>query len=115
MYEIKCKNLRDAVARIYRFLSDPELTMPECTIWSEKSSISPLRRGKDYKDEASLYRRIESSGGAIIVCVASTDKADSRRVSLNYVVELNTMVINFPMSGGNPNKDEMRLIRALSA
>lgn len=115
MYQIECSGLRDAVARIYRFLSNPELTNPECTLWSGDGAFSPLRRGKDYGDEAGLYRKVALSRCFVIVCVASTDKEDRRRVSLNYVVELNTLVINFPMANGKPNEKEKRLLETLSA
>ena len=114
MYQIKCENLQDASHKIYRFLSVPSLTRPECSLWSEKGIPVMLSKGRDYTNEGTLYEKIASSGCAAVTCVASTDKKDKRRVVLNYMVKANILVLNFPFANGKPNDAETRLLKTLA-
>lgn len=45
-----------------------------------------------------------------ISCVASTDKADTRRAVLTYTKELDFMVLNFPSAVSGLNADEKKVI-----
>ena len=114
MYQIKCENLQDASHKIYRFLSVPSLTRPECSLWSEKGIPVMLSKDRDYTNEGTLCEKIASSGCAAVTCVASTDKKDKRRVVLNYMVKANILVLNFPFANGNPNDAETRLLKTLT-
>lgn len=114
MYQIKCTDSHDAASIIYRFLSIPTLTRPECSLWSEKGIPIIVAKGRDYTNERNLYEKIALSGCAAVTCVASTDKKDKRRVVLNYMVKGNIMVLNFPFANGKPNDAEALLLKTLA-
>lgn len=116
MYQINCTDLHDAAKKIYRFMTMPSLTRPECSFWSEKGiPVSITNDGKGFMLEKDFCKKVITSNCVAVLCVASTDKTDKRRVVLNYILGLNMMVLNFPSANGKPNEAEKRLFKALAS
>lgn len=114
MYRIDYEDLSSAAEIMYCFMTLPILTRPECTIWSDNGiADTVINEGNGFMSEQEFCERIASSGFAAISCVASTDKADMRRVVLNLMPDMDFMVLNFPASNGNPNEAEKRLLKLL--
>lgn len=65
--------------------------------------------------EKDFCKKVITSNCVAVLCVASTDKADKRRVVLNYILGLNMMVLNFPSANGKPNEAEKRLFKELAS
>ena len=79
IYKVECLNLRAAVKAIYRFMTNPLLIRPECTIWDKDGMSSTIvNTGVNFMPESDLFRRIIRTEVVSISCVAATDKADTR-------------------------------------
>lgn len=104
-----------ALRILYWFFSCRSLTRPECTIWKNALSMRTLRHnsGNGLISEKDFVREILSSPFAAISCVASTDKADQRRVVLRYQPELECILVSFPMANGGLNAAERSLMHFL--
>ncbi len=114
MYRIDFKNADEAVEIIYCFMTIPALTNPECTIWDESGISETLTNdGTGFMTEQDFCKRIISSEFVAISCVASTDKADTRRVALSLMPDTDYMVLNFPSANGKPNDAEKRVLKLL--
>lgn len=114
MYRIDFDDLNSAAEIIYCFMTLPTLTRPECTIWNNNGIPDTVtNEGSGFMTEQEFCKRITSSGFAAISCVASTDKADTRRVVLNLMPDMDFMVLNFPSANGKPNEAERLLLRLL--
>ena len=114
MYRIDFDDLNSAAEIIYCFMTLPTLTRPECTIWSAGGIPNTVtNEGGGFMSEQEFCRKITSADFAAISCVASTDKADTRRVVLNLMPDLDFMVLNFPSANGKPNEAERRLLKLL--
>lgn len=114
MYRIDYKDLNSAAEIMYCFMTLPILTRPECTIWSDNGIPNMVtNEGSGFMSEQEFCNRITSSGFAAISCVASTDKADTRRVVLNLMPDVDFMVLNFPSANGKPSEAEKRLLKLL--
>lgn len=118
MYRIDYSNLQEAVKIIYRFMTIPTLTMPECTIWDDSGTPDTLtHRDIRFMTEKDFYKKITSAPFSSITCVASTDKADTRRVVLLMVSDksIDYMALNFPSANGKINQAERELVQTLSS
>lgn len=114
MYRIDFENINDAAEIIYCFMTIPALTNPECTIWSESGIPDTIAKdSNDFLSEEEFCRKIASVDFAAISCVASTDKADERRVVLNLMPGTDYLVLNFSSADGKPNEAERRLLKLL--
>lgn len=111
MYRIDFSDKAHAVSRIYDFMTIPLLNMPECTVWGEAGPLMTITKDTDsfmLKDEFS--RRLLGKNFAAVSCVASTDKADQRRVVLTFTQGLNFMVLNFPAAVNGLNASERKVL-----
>lgn len=116
MYRIDYSNLREAFEILYQFMTFPNLTRPECTLWSTSEPlITVTNTGNGFMSEREFRKKLFSSEFAAIVCVAGTDKADKRRVALQLISGMDFLVLNFPSANDNLNKAERELLEALSA
>jgi len=114
MYRIDYTDLRNAAEIIYCFMTIPNLTNPECTVWSDSGIPTTIANtGNGFMSEQEFCRRILSTDFAAISCVASTDKADKRRVVLSLMPGADFLVLNFPSANGKPNEAEKRLLKLL--
>ena len=114
MYRIDYTELRNAAEIIYCFMTIPSLTNPECTIWSGSGIPNTIvNDGAGFMTEKEFCRKIVSSDFAAISCVASTDKADTRRVVLNLMPDTDYLILSFPSANGKPNEAELKLLRML--
>ena len=114
MYRIDFSDKAHAVSRIYDFMSIPLLNMPECTAWGETGPLMTITKDTDsfmLKDEFS--RMLLGKNFVAVSCVASTDKADTRRVVLNLMPDTDYLVLNFPSANGKPNEAERRILQLL--
>lgn len=114
MYRIDFENISEAAEILYCFMTIPILINPECTIWSDSGIPSTVTNdGTGFMSEQEFCRKIMSTEFAAISCVAATDKADTRRVVLNLMPDMDFMVLNFPAANGKPNEAERRLLKLL--
>lgn len=114
MYQIDFEDINEMAEIIYCFMTIPTLTNPECTIWSESGFPNTVtNNGTGFMTEQEFCRKITSTDFAAISCVASTDKADKRRVVLNLMPDTDFLVLNFPSANGRPNEAERRLLKLL--
>lgn len=114
MYRIDYSDIKSAAEIMYCFMTIPALTNPECTIWSDSGLPDTVTNyGTGFMSEREFCERVTSSDFAAISCVASTDKADTRRVVLNLMPDMDFMVLNFPSANGKPNEAERRLLKLL--
>lgn len=110
MYRIDFEDIKEAAEIFYCFMTIPSLTNPECTIWSDNGFPNTITNdGTDFMTEQEFYEKITASEFAAISCVASTDKADTRRVVLSLMPDTEYLVLNFPTSGGQLNANEKRV------
>ena len=63
--------------------------------------------------EQEFCRKLIGSGFAAVTCIASIDKADTRRVVLNLLPDAEFILLNFPNANGKPNEAEKRLLQSL--
>lgn len=111
MYKVSCHTLRSVATAIHRFMTNKLLVQPECTIWPGSGAPTTIvNNGAVFITEQDLFRKIMRTASASISCVASTDKADTRRVVLTYVPGLDFMVLNFPQSNGRLTNAEKRIV-----
>lgn len=115
MYQVKFKDLNDAAKIMYCFMVAPNLTRPECTVWKDMHTpLTITNLGKGFMLEDAFCQLIASSGFEMVICVASSDKTDKRRVVLAMMPGMNYMKLSFPQSDGKLNAAERRLIRVLN-
>lgn len=115
MYRIDFVDLNEAAEILYCFMTIPSLTHPECTIWSDRGLPDTVANDDTgFMSEQKFCQWIASSDYSAISCVASTDKADTRRVVLSLMPDMDFMVLNFPNSNGKPNEAERRLLKLLA-
>ena len=114
MYRIDFEDINEAAEIIYCFMTIPTLTNPECTIWSDSGIPTTITNdGTGFMTEQEFCYKITSADFAAISCVASTDKADTRRVVLNLMPDTDYLILNFPSANGKPNEAERRLMKLL--
>ena len=114
MYRIDFTDNRNAAEIIYCFMTIPSLMNPECTIWSDNGLPNTVvNDGTDFMTETEFCKKIISSDFAAISCVASTDKADTRRVVLTLMPDTDYLVLSFPFANGKPNEAELKLLRMM--
>ena len=114
MYRIDFEDINEAAEIIYCFMTIPTLTNPECTIWSDSGFPNTIANtGTGFMTEQEFCKKIMSTEFAAISCVASTDKADTRRVVLNLMPGTDYLILNFPFANGKPNEAERRLMKLL--
>lgn len=90
------------------------LTIPECAIWDGVGIPETIVNiGDGFMSEEEFCKKITSTEFVSVTCVASTDKADTRRVVLTLMPELEYMVLNFPSANGKPNEAERKLLKLL--
>ena len=116
MYEVKFKDLNEAARIMYCFMVNPDLTRPECTILKDAyhEPITLTNTGNGFMSEEDFCNLIVLSNHESIICVASTDKTDNRRVVLGMMAGMNHLKLNFPQSNGKPNAAERRIVRSLN-
>ena len=114
MYRINYKDEYDALEKLYRFLSIPYLTRPECSVWKEAglpklySDIST-----DFPNVLDFLGELGDMDFTAVSCVASTDERDERRVTLTFTPEINLLVLSFPQSNGKLNHREQMIFEYL--
>lgn len=114
MYRIDFEDVNEAAEILYCFMTIPTLTHPECTIWSDSGIPNTVTNdGTGFMTEQEFCQKIASTDFVVISCVASTDKADTRRVVLNLMPDTDYLILNFPSANGKPNEAERRLMRLL--
>lgn len=114
MYQIDFEDVNEAAEIIYCFMTIPTLTNPECTIWSDSGIPNTVTNdGTGFMTEREFCHKIATTEFAAISCVASTDKADKRRVVLNLMPGTDYLILNFPSANGKPNEAERRLLKLL--
>lgn len=113
MYNIPFKDFKDAAGILYRFMTDSDLTRPECSIFTKDKSTTITNNGDGFITEAEFFRKLNVPLLEAVLCVASTDKADTRRVVLSLIPQIKMMVLNFPSADGKLNAAEKRLMERL--
>lgn len=114
MYNVECLNLRSVSRAVYRFMVNPFLVRPECTIWDNNGATSTVVNcGPTFMTERELFHRIVRTAVASITCVASTDLADTRRVVFAYMPGLDHMMLSFPQSNGILSAVERKIVEDL--
>ena len=114
MYRIDFEDIIEAAEIFYCFMTIPTLMNPECTIWNDSGIPNTIANdGTGFMTEQEFCHKITSADFAAISCVASTDKADTRRVVLNLMPDTDYLILNFPSANGKPNEAERRLIKLL--
>jgi len=114
MYRIDFEDINEAAEIIYCFMTIPTLTNPECTIWSDCGIPNTVSNdGTGFMTEQEFCHKVKSTEFVAISCVASTDKADTRRVVLNLMPDTDYLVLNFPSANGKPNEAERRILQLL--
>ena len=114
MYRIDFEDISEAAEIIYCFMTIPALTNPECTIWSDSGIPNTIANdGTSFMTEQEFCHKITYADFAAISCVASTDKADTRRVVLNLMPDTDYLVLNFPSANGKPNEAERKTLKFL--
>ena len=114
MYRVDFSDKAQAITRMYDFMTSPFLNMPECTVWGANGPLMTLtNNGNSFISELEFKKRLAGSRMVAASCVASTDKADKRRVVLTYTEELDFMVLNFPAALAGLNADEKKVIEYL--
>lgn len=98
MYKVEYKDKTDAFSKIYKFITNPELTKPECTVWQEPNILMTYRRNSRLLTEKNFIKQLSSFDMSAISCVASTDKDDLHRTVLTYYPPLEFMVLSFPLT-----------------
>lgn len=94
---------RCALKIIYDYMRLGLLTNPECNF---ASSSFPLSQGKSFSRDLgtlppsfdSFRRLVSGDRWQAIICVAGTEKTDTRRVVLLYQRDINRFTMNFPNS-----------------
>lgn len=110
MYRVDYSDERAALKIIYRFLSIPFLTKPECSVWRDNgfaNTVTDIK--KEWPTEADFLREINNTPFKAISCTAATDRADKRRVALAYTPEIDMMVLSFPQANGKLNDREKQV------
>ena len=114
MYRIDFETMREAAEILYCFMTLPLLNDPECTIWSDSGFPDTITNtGSSFMTEQEFCERITSSGFTAISCVASADKAGTRRAVLNLLPDTDYLVLNFPPLNGKINPNEKTFLFAL--
>lgn len=111
MYRIDYSDKAHAVSRIYDFMTIPVLNMPECTVWGETGPLMTIEKNAAvFMSKKDFSKRLLGKNFFAISCVASTDKADCRRVVLTFTLGLDFMVLNFPAAVDGLNADERKVL-----
>lgn len=114
MYRIDCSDRNSAIKITYRFMAIPFLTKPECALWKENGMPQIIAgAGAALMPEDDFCKKLMNTDFAAIICTASTDKADKRRVVLTYTPGLGFMVLNFPQADGKLNESEKKIFEYL--
>lgn len=114
MYRVDFSGISEAISRIYDFMTIPTLNMPECTVWGHGGPVLSLTNNCGaFMTRTQFQKRLLGCNMVAISCVASTDKADTRRAVLTYTKELDFMVLNFPSAVSGLNADEKKVIEYL--
>jgi len=111
MYRVDFSDRAHAVSRIYDFMTIPFLNMPECTVWGEAGPLMTITKDAgSFISKSAFSKRLLEKNFVAVSCVASTDKADCRRVVLTFTVGLDFMVLNFPTATNGPNSIETKIL-----
>lgn len=83
-------------------------------MWGSGGPLLTLtNNGGSFMTRTEFKKRLLGCNMVAISCVASTDKADTRRAVLTYTKELDFMVLNFPAAVSGLNADEKKIIEFL--
>lgn len=111
MYRVDYNDRLHAISKIYDFMTSPFLNMPECTVWGKNGPLMTVTNDADaFMSREEFGKRLLGKNFLAVSCVASTDKADCRRVVLTFTSELEFMVLNIPMAANGLNADERKVI-----
>lgn len=107
--------LRDGISLLHKFLTNPGLTLPELTV-CRNDPVRPFETYDGIGDmtEEEFYKKILPHKFDALLCVAATDKADTRRVSLLLVKEEHAIILSFPSANGELNDIEKQIVQMLS-
>ena len=121
IYKIDTHSIEDALTVVYNFMTDEELTNPECTVFGNETEnqffphILAMYDGQasmpDYNEFIRQTRKLNFSA---ISCVSSTDKNDQRRVTLSFLPEVGFVAMSFPMAYDGINASEKMLLDRMS-
>ena len=123
IYRIKFKNKDKMLAALYAFLQRTDVENPEVTIFPEGAAGSQDLRlsfsrngdyGRTLPDEQTWKALTSMSQLQGIICVAGTDRTDTRRVSIQYgkdIVDDSSIILSFPNAPeGRLNSVEKRIL-----
>ena len=103
----------DACRIIYRrFMRNPTLTMPECSLYSTTRILGTLYWNR-LPSEREFLRKLLAPEVDTVICTAATDAADTRRVVLllkRNVPEFRELVITFPQAKRSLSNAELALL-----
>ena len=122
IYKIDTHSIEDALTVVYNFMTDEELTNPECTVFGNETEnqffprILAMYDGQasmpDYNEFIRQTRKLNFSA---ISCVSSTDTDDQRRVALAYIPDSGYMTLSFPMAARGINESEKTLLERMQS
>lgn len=107
---------KDAIRAIYNYYHLNYLTNPECSFASNLSGLNmsdtygnAQKRMPATYDE--FYNEVKRKSWDVCLCVAGTDKNDSRRVVVTYVKSLQQIIVSFPSAVNGLSKNEISIKR----
>ena len=116
MYKIDYNDSVDALRILYCFMILQTLFHSECSVMGRTGILRFLTGEEAQKlGRNAFYRAVALPDLSAIICVASTDRADKRRVVLTFMPELRLLTLNFPALEGKLGNAEHDLIRMLKA
>lgn len=105
---------KKAIQSIFNYYHLNYLTNPECSF---VSNLTGLNMSDTYGitqkqmpatcDE--FYNEVNRKDWDVCLCVAGTDKGDSRRVVVTYVKTLQQIIVNFPSAVNGLSKNELSI------
>lgn len=110
----------EAIRVIFNYYHLKLLTNPECSFVSNADGLhmsdtygSAQKRMPATWD--ALCNEIKRKPWDVCLCVAGTDKRDSRRVVMTYVKALRQIVVNFPSAVNDYSENELSIKRWLQS
>lgn len=115
-FPLPCDDPMAAYRSIYRrFLLNPALTEPECVIYGGADTMKVYENG-ELPSEREFIRRMSDPNTDTVVCTASTDAADTRRVVLMFKCGApaeRECFVTFPCAKQGLVKEECALLELL--
>lgn len=105
---------KEAIQSIFNYYHLNYLTNPECSFASNSTGLNmsdtygiTQKQMPATYDE--FYNEVNRKDWDVCLCVAGTDKSDSRRVVVTYVKTLQQIIVNFPSAVNGLSKNELSI------